>query len=173
MDLKKKYLLHLPEGFVSMDKETLQQKIRDALKDCPSEYMNAFSVWYEDFEGCGMPETDVYNVIVETMRSMTEDWEDVGPYHWELYGTINPSFRNLHFDTAQKVFPAEFGDVPMLLHQFHAGKHYQGPDGRVFWIPVIEDFDMRCFERKDGKYVGSMVEINPNSDYARQMVQID
>lgn len=62
--------------------------------------------------------------------------------------------------------------VEMLLHQFHAGKHYQGPDGRVFWIPVIEDFDMRCFERKDGKYVGTMVEIDPKSDYARQMIEV-
>jgi hypothetical protein len=52
------------------------------------------------------------------------------------------------------------------------GKHYQGPDGRVFWVPVIEDFDMRCFERKDGKYVGTMVEIDPRSDYAKQMVEV-
>jgi hypothetical protein len=53
------------------------------------------------------------------------------------------------------------------------GKTYQGPDGRVFWIPVIEDFDMRCFEKKDGKFVGNMVEIDPQSDYAKAMVEVN
>ena len=173
MDLVKKYDLHLAEGFLTLTREELAQKVRDALVDCPSEYMTGYSVWYENFEGCGRPPEDVYNVIIDTMRNMPGEWEDIGTFHWEFYGNVNPSFKNLKFATAQKVFPHEFGDVQMLLHQFHAGKHYQGPDGRVFWIPVIEDFDMRCFERKDGKYVGSMVEIDPNSEYARQMVQID
>ena len=90
----------------------------------------------------------------------------------EKYGVIDPTFLNLHYATAQKRADAPGGPVEMLLHQFHAGKHYQGPDGRVFWIPVIEDFDMRCFERKDGKYVGTMVEIDPRSDYARQMIEV-
>ena len=31
---------------------------------------------------------------------------------------------------------------------------------------------MRCFERKDGKYVGTMVEIDPKSDYACQMIEV-
>ena len=59
-----------------------------------------------------------------------------------------------------------------IHHTFHLGKHYQGPDGKVWWIPVMEDFNMRAFERRDGKYVGTMVEIDPYGEYARQMVEV-
>ncbi len=172
MDLVKKYVLHLPEGNVTMTKEELVQRVKDALKNHPSEHMCAFRVWYENFEGCGMPGTDVYDVIVETMDSMTDDWENIGPMRWERFGVVNPSFRNLHYAQAQKTWSGEGGDIELLLHRFHLGGHYQGPDGRVFWLPIIEDFAMRGFERKDGKYIGSMVEIDPRSDYARQMVEV-
>ena len=48
-----------------------------------------------------------------------------------------------------------------------------GPDGKIFWLPVIEIFDLRGFEWQDGKYVGNMVEIDPNSEYAQQMVEVN
>ena len=172
MDLVKKYVLRLPDGVKTVEKQEIVDRVKEILKDHPSEHMNAYRVWYEGFEGCGMPGTDVYDVIVETMRSMPEDWKDIGPMRMEKYGVIDPTFLNLHYATAQKRADAPGGPVEMLLHQFHTGKHYQGPDGRVFWIPVIEDFDMRCFERRDGKYVGTMVEIDPRSDYARQMIEV-
>ena len=168
MDLVKKYILRLPEGNVTMLKEEIAERVKEILKDHPSEHMNAYRVWYEGFEGCGMPGTDVYNVIVETMRSLTDDWQDIGAMRWEKYGVVNPSFLNLNYAKAPKFQ----GDDIMMLHHFHLGRHYQGPDGRIFWIPVIEDYDMRCFERKDGKYVGTMIEIDPRSEYARQMVEV-
>ena len=168
MDLEKKYLLRLPDQNVVMTKKELVAHIKDMLKDHPSEYMNAYRVWYECFEGCGMPGTDVYDVIVETMRSM-RDWKDIGPMRWEKYGVVNPSFLNLHYAEAAKNDPK--GNF-MLQHTFHLGKHYQGPDGKVYWLPVMEDFNMRGFERKDGKYVGTMVEIDPYGEYARQMVEV-
>lgn len=168
MDLVKKYILRLPEGNVTMLKEEIAERVKEILKDHPSEHMNAYRVWYEGFEGCGMPGTDVYNVIVEIMRSLTDDWQDIGAMRWEKYGVVNPSFLNLNYAKAPKFQ----GDDIMMLHHFHLGRHYQGPDGRIFWIPVIEDYDMRCFERKDGKYVGTMIEIDPRSEYARQMVEV-
>lgn len=166
--MEKKYLLRLPEENVTLTKDELTARVKDILKDHPSEFMNAYRVWYEGFEGCGMPGADVYDVIVETIRSLSEDWEEIGPMRWEKYGVVNPSFKNRNFATAMK----NNKGVEMLLHQYHLGAHYQGPDGRIFWIPVIEDYDMRAFERKDGKYVGTMVEIDPRSDYARQMVEV-
>ena len=168
IDLVKKYTLHLPEGLVTMTKEELAEKVKAVLKDHPSEHMNAFRVWYEGFEGYGMPGTDVYEAIIEVFRSLPDDWKDIGAMRWEKYGVVNPSFLNLNYAKAYKCKEG----VQMLQHQFHVGKHYQGPDGRVFWIPVIEDFDMRCFERKDGKYVGNMVEIDPYSEYAKAMVEV-
>ena len=172
MDLVKKYHLHLAEGQLVLTKEELAARVKAAVKDHPSEHISAYRLWYEDFEGCGMPPTDVYNCIVDILRTLTDDWKDIGPMRSERYGVVNPTFLNLHYAEARKVDNALGGDVQMLQHQLHPGKHYQGPDGRVFWIPVIEDFDMRCFERKDGKYVGCMVEIDPNSDYAHQLVEI-
>ena len=169
MDLQKKYLLRLPEENVIMTKEELVAEVKKILKDHPSEFMNGYRVWYEGFEGCGMPGADVYDVIVETMRSMTDDWEDIGPMRWEKQGLVNPSFKNLHYDTAAKFDPK--GNF-MLQHCFHLGKHYQGPDGKVYWLPVMEDFNMRGFERKDGKYVGTMVEIDARGEYAKQMVEV-
>ena len=169
MDLTKKYLLRLPDENVTLTKDELVARVKEILKDHPSEHMNAYRVWYEGFEGCGMPGTDVYDVIVETMRSMTSDWEDIGPMRWEKYGVVNPSFLNLNYANARKTDP--FGN-DMLQHRFHLGKHYQGPDGKIYWIPVMEDYDLRAFERKDGKYVGTMVEIDPRSDYAKAMVEV-
>ena len=168
MDLTKKYLLRLPDENVTLTKDELVARVKEILKDHPSEHMNAYRVWYEGFEGCGMPGTDVYDVIVETMRSMTDDWKDIGPMRWEKYGVVNPSFLNLNYANARKTDP--FGN-DMLQHRFHLGKHYQGPDGKIYWIPVMEDYDLRAFERKDGKYVGTMVEIDPRSDYAKAMVE--
>ena len=100
MDLVKKYVLRLPQGIVTMEKDELVAKVKEILKDHPSEHMNAYRVWYEGFEGCGMPGTDVYDVIVETMRSMTDDWKDIGPMRMEKYGVIDPTFLNLHYATA-------------------------------------------------------------------------
>ncbi len=172
MDLVKKYTLRLPDGIHIVEKEELAEKVREILKDHPSEHMNAFRVWYEGFEGCGMPGTDVYDAIVDVFRSLPDDWEDIGPMRMERYGVVNPTFLNRHYAEAQKQDFVPGGPVDMLQHRFHLGKHYQGPDGRVFWIPIIEDYDLRGFERKDGKYVGTMVEIDPNSDYARQMIEV-
>ena len=168
MDLVKKYTLHLPEGNVVMTKEEIFARVLEIIKDHPSEHINGFRVWYEGFEGYGMPQSDVYECICDAIRSVPGDWEEIGPMRFEKYGVVDPTFKNLHYADAIK----EKEGVKMLLHRFHLGKHYQGPDGRVFWIPVIEDFDMRCFERVDGKYVGNMVEIDPNSDYAKAMVEV-
>ena len=102
MDLVKKYVLRLPDGVKTVEKQEIVDRVKEILKDHPSEHMNAYRVWYEGFEGCGMPGTDVYDVIVETMRSMPEDWKDIGPMRMEKYGVIDPTFLNLHYATAQK-----------------------------------------------------------------------
>ena len=58
MDLVKKYVLRLPQGIVTMEKDELVAKVKEILKDHPSEHMNAYRVCYVGFEGCGMPGTD-------------------------------------------------------------------------------------------------------------------
>jgi len=97
------------------------------------------------------------------------DSRDGARYYTTNAGGKEWMAQNLHYAEARKTDPK---GNDMLQHRFHLGAHYQGPDGRVFWIPVMEDFNMRAFERKDGKYVGTMVEIDPFGDYARAMVEV-
>ncbi|MBR6811744.1 MAG: hypothetical protein IKM51_00045 [Oscillospiraceae bacterium] len=167
MDLVKKYLLHLPQGNVMMTKEEVFAEVAKILENHPSEHICAYRVWYEGFEGCGRPATDLKECIDEAIAALPQ-WKNIGPMRFEKFGVVNPSFQNMDYANA----PKDKNGDPMVLHQYHIGKHYQGPDGRIFWIAVIEVFDMRCFEWKDGKYIGQMVEIDPFSDYARQMVEV-
>ena len=161
-----KYLVHVPEGNLFLTKEEISAKVGEVLKTCPSEFTCVYRVWYEGFEGCGRPSAEVVNIMNEAMAAA--GWTDVGAMRWEKFGVIKPSFKNPNYATAAK----EANGVPMILHRFHQGKHYQGPDGRIFWIPVMEIFDLRAFEWKDGKYIGTMVEIDPMSEYAQQMVEV-
>lgn len=161
-----KYLVHVPEGNLFLTKEEIFAKVAEILKNSPSEHSCVYRVWYEGFEGCGRPSTEVTNIINEAMAAA--GWKDIGAMRWEKFGVVKPSFENPNYAEAAK----EANGAPMVLHRFHQGKHYQGPDGKIYWIPVIEVFDMRCFEWKDGKYVGTMVEIDPFSEYAQQMVEV-
>jgi len=161
------YLMHLPQGNVFLTKDEITAKVAEILEKCPSEHTCAFRVWYEGFEGCGRPSAAVRAIIDEAIEA-TGNWENIGPMRYEKFGVVNPSFKNKNYAAAAK----ELNGTPMVLHMYHPGKHYQGPDGRIFWIAVVEVFDMRCFEWKDGKYIGQMVEIDPFSDYARQMVEV-
>lgn len=160
------YLMHLPEGNVFLTKEEICERVRAILAACPSEHTNAYRVWYEGFEGCGRPSSAVKEIIDGAIEAA--GWKNIGPMRFEKYGVVNPSFQNERYAECAK----EMGGTPMVLHMYHAGRHYKGPDGRIFWIAVVEVFDMRCFEWKDGKYIGQMVEIDPFSDYARQMVEV-
>ena len=163
-----KYLMHLPEGNVFLTKEEIAERVKKILTGCPSEFINAYNVWYEGFEGCGRPSAEVKKLIDESIAAIG-GWTDIGPMRNEKFGVVAPTFKNENYATAIK----ELGGTPMVHHMYHIGKHYQGPDGRIFWVAVVEVFDMRCFEWKDGKYIGEMVEIDPFSDYARQMVEVN
>ena len=141
------YLMHLPEGNVFLTREEITERVAAILAACPSEHTNAYRVWYEGFEGCGRPSTEVRGIIDEAIEKA--GWKNIGPMRFEKYGVVNPTFQNTHYAEAAK----EMG-------------------GSIFWVAVVEVFDMRCFEWKDGKYIGQMVEIDPFSDYARQMVEV-
>ena len=162
-----KYLVHVPEGNLFLTKEEIFAKVADILAKCPSEHTCVYRVWYEGFEGYGRPSTEVTNIINEAIAAA--GWNDIGAMRFEKFGVVKPSFSNPNYANA----PKELNGTTMVLHRFHQGKHYKGPDGKIFWIPVIEVFDMRGFEWKDGKYVGNMVEIDPNSEYAQKMVEVN
>lgn len=161
-----KVTIRTPEGVLTLTTDEIAAKAAEIVKACPSEITCAFRVWYEGFEGYGMPTRDVVTAIEKGIAD-SGCWTNVGPRRFEKYGMVN-AYTNDNYASARK----DKDGKPMVLHQFRAGGKYQGPDGKIWWIPVVELFDMRCFEWKDGKYVGNMVEINPNSDYAKAMVEV-
>lgn len=155
-----------PAGVVTMTEEEVSEKAKEYILKCPSEFTCAFRVWYENFEGYGMPTKQIVSAIEKGIAE-SGSWSHIGPHRFEKYGVVN-SFANTKFDSAAKTAAGD----PMVLHQFHAGAKYRGPDGKIWWVPVVEVFDMRCFEYQNGKYVGEMHEIDPNSDYAKAMVEV-
>jgi hypothetical protein len=158
--------IRVPAGIQTLSEAELASKAAEYALKCPSEVTCAFRIWYEDFEGYGMPTKQVITAIEKGIVDSGR-WTPVGLRRFEKYGMVN-AYTNNQYDTAAK----EYGGHDMVLHHFHAGSKYQGPDGKVYWVAVVEVFDMRCFEYKDGKYVGNMVEINPYSDYAKAMVEL-
>lgn len=161
-----KVTIRTPEGLQTLTTEDIAAKACAWAKECPSELLCAFRVWYEGFEGYGMPTKDIVCAIEKGIAD-TGSWTNVGPRRFEKYGMVN-AYTNDNYASACK----DKDGNPMILHQFKAGAKYQGPDGKIWWIPVVELFDMRCFEWKDGKFVGEMTEINPNSEYARAMTLV-
>ncbi len=161
-----KVTIRTPEGLQTLTTEDIAAKAAAWAKECPSELLCAFRVWYEGFEGFGMPTRDIVCAIEQGIAD-SGCWTNVGPRRFEKYGLVN-AYTNDNYASARK----DKDGKPMILHQFQAGAKYQGPDGKIWWIPVVELFDMRCFEWKDGKFVGEMTEIDPNSDYARAMTLV-
>jgi len=155
-----------PEGTQTMTPAQLAAKVKEIVAACPSEITCAYRVWYEGIEGYGCPNPQLVAAIEEAIVA-AGGWTAVGPRRFEKYGAVN-AFTNDNYATAAK----EKDGQPLILHKFKAGSKYQGPDGKIWWIPVVEVFDMRCFEWDGEKYIGEMVEINPNSDYAKAMVEV-
>jgi hypothetical protein len=161
-----KVTIRTPEGVQTLTTDEIAAKAAALAKDCPSELLCAFRIWYEGFEGYGMPTREVVTAIEQGIED-SGCWTHVGPRRFEKYGVVN-AYTNARYAECAK----DKDGKPMVLHQFHAGSKYKGPDGKIYWVPVVEVFDMRCFEWQDGKFVGNMVEIDPNSDYAKAMVEV-
>ena len=60
----------------------------------------------------------------------------------------------------------------MIQHMFKKDGFYKTPDGTMYKIVVSEVWNLRCFEIKDGKMVGGMVKIHPESDLAKSLTEV-
>ena len=60
----------------------------------------------------------------------------------------------------------------MVQHMFKRDCFYKEPDGKVLKIITSEVWNVRCFEFVDGRLVGPMIKIHPESDRAKALVEV-
>ena len=60
----------------------------------------------------------------------------------------------------------------MVQHLFKKEGLYKTPDGKVLKIITSEVWNLRCFEIADGKMIGPMIKIHPESDLAKSLVEV-
>jgi len=60
----------------------------------------------------------------------------------------------------------------MVQHRFKKDGFYREPDGTVLKIITSELWNLRCFEFKDGRLIGPMIKIHPESDRANALVEV-
>ena len=61
----------------------------------------------------------------------------------------------------------------LIQHMFKKDGFYKAPDGKTFKVVVSEVWNLRCFEIVDGKMVGPMLKIHPESDLAKSLVEVN
>ena len=60
----------------------------------------------------------------------------------------------------------------MVQHMFKRDGLYKTPDGKTLKIIVSEIWNLRCFEVVDGKMIGPMLKIHPESDLAKSLIEV-
>jgi len=61
----------------------------------------------------------------------------------------------------------------MIQHLFKKDGLYKTPDGKTLKIIVSEVWNLRCFEVDNGRMVGPMIKIHPESDLAKSLVEVN
>ena len=61
----------------------------------------------------------------------------------------------------------------MVQHMFRKEGFYKEPDGTILKIATSEVWNLRCFKVVDGKLVGPMIKIHPESDRAKALVEVN
>lgn len=134
------------------------------LEEFPGDTICVRQIWYECFQGSGLPDKTAYNDI-EDMLNNSADWSDVGDVRYEKLG-VQPSFR-------RSVNPEPVkGDRIMVQHMFKVGGTYRDPEGMLLKVVLSEVFNIRCFEVQNGDMVGRMIKFDPLSDYAKSLVEV-
>ena len=60
----------------------------------------------------------------------------------------------------------------MVQHMFKRDGLYKEPDGKVLKVVTSDVWNVRFFEFANGKLVGPMVKIHPESDRAKALVEV-
>ena len=60
----------------------------------------------------------------------------------------------------------------LVQHMFKKEGFYKEPDGKVLKIITSEVWNLRCFEFENGRLIGPMIKIHPESDRAKALVEV-
>ena len=144
-----------------------------ALKAAVEKYLSEFQgglicvlqLWYQGLGGQGVPNPPAMAAIQNAMAN-TQGWEDVGDVRDERFGVQKTFKRTTPLEKA-------YGDKKIMIqHLFKKEGVYKEPDGTVLRVAVAEAWNLRCFEIKDGKQIGPMIKIHPESDRAKALVEV-
>jgi hypothetical protein len=138
--------------------------IKKWLAAFPGDVTCALQVWYEGLVNMGTP-IPAEIAAIEEILAGTRGWKPAGKIRYEKLGLQN-SFRRTKPKDA-----AAAGHI-MVQHMFKLNSLQKAPDGRVFKVVLSEVYNLRCFEVKDGNLVGGMIKINPNSEFAKSLIEV-
>jgi hypothetical protein len=61
----------------------------------------------------------------------------------------------------------------MVQHKFKLNGLYRTPEGKTLKVVLSEVYNLRCFEVADGKLVGPMIKIHPESELAASLTEAE
>ena len=146
------------------DPKAIKAAVEKYLSEFQGELIFALQIWYQGLDGQGVPNPPVLAAIQNAIAS-TPGWDDKGDVRDERFG-VQRTFKR-----ATPLAKA-YGDKKIMIqHLFKKEGIYKEPNGTVLRVAVAEAWNLRCFEIKDGKQVGPMIKIHPESDRAKALVE--
>ena len=146
------------------DPKALKAAVEKYLGEYPGGLICALQLWYQGLGGQGVPNPPAVAAIQAAIASIP-GWNDIGDVRDERFG-VQKTFK--------RAIPAgkAYGDKKIMIqHLYKKEGIYKEPDGTVLRVATSEAWNLRCFEIKDGKQVGPMLKIHPESDRAKALVE--
>ena len=147
------------------DPKATKASIEKYLSEYPGALINVLQLWYQGLGGQGVPNPPEMAAIQNAIANI-QGWDDVGDVRDERFG-VQRTFKRA--TPVAKVYGEK---KIMIQHLFKKEGIYKEPDGKVLRVAVSEAWNLRCFEIKDGKQVGPMIKIHPESDRAKALVEV-
>jgi len=148
------------------DPKAIKAAVEKYLSEFPGSLICALQLWYQGLGGQGVPNPPEIAVIQKTMAEIP-GWEDVGDVRDERFG-VQKTYKR----TTAPVNNAGGANKIMIQHMFKKEGFYKEPNGTVLRVATSEVWNLRCFEVVNGKQVGPMLKIHPESDRAKALVEV-
>ena len=147
------------------DPKALEAAVGKYLGEFQGVLICALQLWYQGLGGQGVPNPPEMAAIQNAIVKIP-GWEDVGDVRDERFGVQR---------TFKRTTPAEkvYGDKKIMIqHLYKKEGFYKEPDGTVLRVATSEAWNLRCFQVVDGKQIGPMIKIHPESDRAKALVEV-